>query len=36
MTVVTARCYEVFSSTGKADFAQPHMATGVPKTKKKR
>lgn len=32
-TVVNARCYEVFSSTGKADFAQPHMATGMPETK---
>jgi hypothetical protein len=32
-TVVNASCYEVFSSTGKADSAQPHMATGVPETK---
>ena len=32
-TVVNASCYEVFSSTGKADTAQPHMATGVPETK---
>jgi hypothetical protein len=32
-TVVKASCYEVFSSTGKADSAQPHMATGVPETK---
>jgi len=32
-TVVTLSCYEVFSSTGKADSAQPHMATGVPETK---
>jgi hypothetical protein len=33
LTVVNARCYEAFSSTEKADFAQPHMATGVPETK---
>jgi hypothetical protein len=32
-TVVNASRYEVFSSTGKADSAQPHMATGVPETK---
>jgi hypothetical protein len=32
-TVVNASCYEVFSSTGKADSAQLHMATGVPETK---
>jgi hypothetical protein len=32
-TVVNASCYEAFSSTGKADSAQPHMATGVPETK---
>ena len=31
-TVVNSRCYDVFSSSGKADFAQPHMATGVPET----
>jgi len=33
LTVANASCYEVFSSTGKADTAQPHMATGVPVTK---
>jgi hypothetical protein len=32
VVVVDARCYEEFSSTGHADAALPHMATGAPET----
>jgi hypothetical protein len=35
VVVVGVGCYEVFSSTGHADAAQPHMATDAPETERR-